>query len=119
VNYQQDDWADLLPLAEFAYNNTVHAATKQIPFFANYGYHPRFNIQPPVSADVPAAEDQLAKLQAIKDSLAIKIKLAQDHAKEFADKHQSTPPTFKKGDQVWLLRHNIKTIQPSGKLDFK
>jgi hypothetical protein len=87
VNYQQDDWVDLLPLAEFTYNNTVHAATKHTPFFANYRYHPRFNIEPPVSADVPAAEDQLAKLQAIKDSLAMEIKLAQDHAKKFADEH--------------------------------
>src|SRR6266581_9610920 len=24
VNHQQDDWADWLPLAEFAYNNWVH-----------------------------------------------------------------------------------------------
>jgi len=87
VNYQQDDWVDLLPLAEFTYNNTVHAATKHTPFFANYGYHPRFNIEPPASAEVPAAEDQLAKLQAIKDSLAMEIKLAQDHAKKFADEH--------------------------------
>uniref|UniRef100_A0A8D0BYT7 Gypsy retrotransposon integrase-like protein 1 n=1 Tax=Salvator merianae TaxID=96440 RepID=A0A8D0BYT7_SALMN len=37
VNYQQDDWADLLPLAEFAYNNVVHTATQQTPFRANYG----------------------------------------------------------------------------------
>jgi len=27
VNYQQDDWVNLLPLAEFAYNNTSHSAT--------------------------------------------------------------------------------------------
>ena len=119
VNYQQDDWVDLLPLAEFTYNNTVHAATKHTPFFANYGYHPRFNIEPPASAEVPAAEDQLAKLQAIKDSLAMEIKLAQDHAKKFADEHRSTPPAFQEGDQVWLLQRNIKTTRPSGKLDFK
>ena len=25
VNYDQDDWCDLLPLAEFAYNNTPHS----------------------------------------------------------------------------------------------
>ena len=47
------------------------------------------------------------------------MKLAQEHAKEFADKHWSTPPAFKKGDQVWLLWHNIKTTWPPGKLDFK
>ena len=27
VNYQQDDWVNLLPLAEFAYNNTSHSMT--------------------------------------------------------------------------------------------
>src|SRR5882724_8038857 len=27
INYQQDDWVNLLPLAEFAYNNTLHSAT--------------------------------------------------------------------------------------------
>src|SRR5262249_821029 len=38
--YQQDNWQELLPRAEFAYNNAVHASTSQSPFFANYGYHP-------------------------------------------------------------------------------
>jgi hypothetical protein len=28
INYQQDDWADLLPLTEFIYNNTLHLLTK-------------------------------------------------------------------------------------------
>ena len=27
-------------MAEFAYNNSVHAATQQTPFFLNYGQHP-------------------------------------------------------------------------------
>jgi hypothetical protein len=39
-NYQQDNWSDLLPIAEFAYNNSTHSATQVSPFFANYGYHP-------------------------------------------------------------------------------
>src|SRR5882672_8486908 len=37
INYQQDDWVDFLPLAEFAYNNTSHSATMVTPFFANKG----------------------------------------------------------------------------------
>ena len=41
INYHQDNWIDLLPLAEFAYNNTIQDSTKQTPFFANYGHHPR------------------------------------------------------------------------------
>jgi len=39
-NYQQDNWVDLLPLAEFAYNNAPSATTGVSPFFANKGYHP-------------------------------------------------------------------------------
>ena len=30
---------DLLPTAEFAYNNHHHPSIDTTPFFANYGYH--------------------------------------------------------------------------------
>jgi len=45
-NYQQDNWADLLPLAEFTYNNTPSATTGVSPFFANRGYHPNISVYP-------------------------------------------------------------------------
>src|SRR6266478_2769618 len=45
-NYQQDNWSDLLPLAEFAYNNAPSATTRVSPFFANKGYHPNLAIHP-------------------------------------------------------------------------
>jgi transposase InsO family protein len=35
INYQQDDWTSYFPLVEFAYNNTIHASTRQMPFYAN------------------------------------------------------------------------------------
>ena len=38
-NYQQDNWANLLPIAEFAYNNTPSATTGVLAFFTNKGYH--------------------------------------------------------------------------------
>jgi transposase InsO family protein len=57
VNYQQDDWAPQLPLAEFVYNNSPHSATGVSPFFANKGYHPRLTIN---LNDIPAHEAHLA-----------------------------------------------------------
>ena len=41
VNYDQDDWYHLLPLAEFAYNNSVTTAHDMTLFFTNYQYHPQ------------------------------------------------------------------------------
>lgn len=36
------DWEELLPMVEFAYNNSVHSAINTTPFFANYGFYPQF-----------------------------------------------------------------------------
>jgi hypothetical protein len=33
MNYLQYNWCDLLPLAEFTYNNTLHDSTGVTPFF--------------------------------------------------------------------------------------
>ena len=50
IDYQQSDWASLLPLAKFSYNNSRHSATTISPFFANYGFHPRMSLLPPAPA---------------------------------------------------------------------
>ncbi len=41
VNWEQDDWARLLPIAEFAYNNAKNTSISHILFELNCGYHPR------------------------------------------------------------------------------
>ena len=43
VSYHQDNWVDLLPLAEFEYNNMCHSSTWYTLFFANYGRHLKFD----------------------------------------------------------------------------
>ena len=43
VNFEQNDWVRLLPMAEFAYNNAKNASTDHTPFELNYGYHPRMS----------------------------------------------------------------------------
>ena len=45
-NYQQDNWSDLLPLAEFTYNNAPSATTGVSPFYTNKGYHPNITVYP-------------------------------------------------------------------------
>ena len=45
--YEQDNWVELLPLAEFAYNDSVHHSTQMTPFWANYHNHPPMQFKLP------------------------------------------------------------------------
>ena len=118
-NYQQDNWSNLLSLAEFSYNNAYQSMIKCSPFYANYGYHPTFTLdirQSHLSA--PAAKTFAESLQFLHDVLTENIKSAQDHQAKYYDaKHKRVE--FSVGDKVWLLSPNIRTEHPSKKLDWK
>ena len=49
VNFEQNNWARLLPMAKFAYNNDKNASTGHTPFELNYGLHPRVSYERPRS----------------------------------------------------------------------
>jgi len=85
TNYQQDDWSSLLPLVEFAYNNTPSATTGVSPFFANKGYHP--NLSTDTNTRVPSTEAQrfVAHLDKIHAKLKLSITDAQQHYQRGAD----------------------------------
>lgn len=38
INYQQNNWVKLLPLAKFAYNSSTTKTTKKTLFYTNYRY---------------------------------------------------------------------------------
>jgi hypothetical protein len=119
-SYNQDDWVDWLPLAEFAYNNSRQESTKMTPFFANYGYNPRFisQFEIPPEHSAPAAEDFGSHLHEIHERLVENVKSAQDSQARYYDaKHERVE--FKPGDMVWLNASNISTSRPSKKLDWK
>ena len=39
-DHQKENWADLLHLAEFTWNNHHHSSLDMTPFYANYSMHP-------------------------------------------------------------------------------
>jgi len=38
-SYKQDHCVELLTLAEYAYNSSIHHSTLMTPFLENYNYH--------------------------------------------------------------------------------
>ena len=45
VNWEQDNWARLLPMAEFTYNNAKNPSTGHTSFELNCSYHPRVSFK--------------------------------------------------------------------------
>jgi len=117
--YHQDDWSQLLPLAEFVYNNAKSASTGVSPFYANYGYHPRatLKIVPDKGRENPAAEAYIDHIRRAYEKLRTTLDRAQARDKREFDKNVVPGPEFKVGDLVWLNRQNIEMIRPSQKLD--
>src|SRR5258707_9530651 len=67
VSHHQDDWADWLPLAEFAYNNCIHSATHCTPFKLDSGQHPWMGLEPTQSSTVEAADDFAQRMSQMQD----------------------------------------------------
>ena len=44
INYHQDKWTELLPLAKFAYNNGYQESIKTTSFYPNYGINPEHQL---------------------------------------------------------------------------
>lgn len=114
----QDDWASLLPLAEFAYNNSEHTSTGVSPFFMVMGKNPRWTeMQEDLhhEGEAPAGVKRFEQLQNVREKAADRLKKAQEsQQRHHAKTHIS--PAFRKGDQVLLSTKNLKLRQPSKKM---
>ena len=61
----KENWADLLPMAEFAWNNHHHSSLDMTPFYANTGMHPTITDVPSEGQyDVPKRIKRIMESQA-------------------------------------------------------
>src|SRR5260221_1731316 len=116
TNYQQDDWATLLPMAKFTYNNTMNTTTGVSPFFANKGYHPEFTADPQVETSSAEAQAFMADLECVQVELKENIAQAQERYWKNADKHRTEAPKLKIGNQAYVKAKVFITSRPSKKL---
>ena len=112
-NHRQDNWARLLPLAEFSHNATLQASLKTTPFQALMGYTPRAHIAPSAVADTPGVTHRLDNLERLRKDLQASHRLAAQH---MADRITNAPPHYKENDKVWLDATNLRTSHPASKL---
>ena len=114
-NYQQDNWSELLPLAEFAYNNAPSATTGVSPFFANKGYNPNLLVHPERDITSIQARSYAVDLDELHTMLRDQIKVAQDRYQLAADRNRLPAPTFRIGDKVYIKSEHIPSSRPTRK----
>jgi len=118
-NYQQDNWSELLPLAEFAYNNALSTTTGVSPFFANKGYHPNLSMYPERDIASSRARDFVLNLDELQDMLKEEIAKAQRQYQPSTNSRRQQPPDFQVGQSVFVRSQYFRMTRPSKKLSEK
>ena len=114
-NYQQDNWSDLLPLAEFAYNNAPSTTTGISPFYANKGYHPNISIHLERELASGKAWEFAINLDELYTALKEQIRTAQSHYQTSANACHARALSFPTGSHAFVKAQFFCTTQPSKK----
>jgi hypothetical protein len=126
-SFYQNDWADWLPLGEFASNNQVSETTGVSPFFANYGWNPSMGTEPtgpPTAADTPAQQKEFHnattvadRVQAVTEHVKSLAEASRRRYEEAANRHREDAGSFEVGDLVWISTKNMASSRPTDKLN--
>ncbi len=115
-NHHQNDWDDLLPAAEFALANHVHASTQVTPFMVDTGRNPRMGFEPLVDvADEGAAAFRTRMEKGLDEAKASLAKAKAEYALYY-NRRREPPPKFQPGDMVLIDASDIRVNRPNQKL---
>jgi len=108
INHRQEQWLDWLGTAEFAYNNKVHAATKTLPFKANYGQDPKIGFKGRRKGKYKAAEKFIERMRKIQKEAKTALEKVQEEMKKFANRKRREEEEYRVGDLVLLSTKDLK-----------
>jgi len=108
-----ETWKQLNPLMEFSHNQKVHSTTKQTLFYLMMGYEPKDIPLVFDRTNAPTAEQRVKTLKETRNEAAAAHELARQMV---AERTTRGFIPFKKGEQVWLDRRNLKIGYQSRKL---
>lgn len=114
VNYQQDNWASLLPLADFAYNTAQHSSTGKAPFQVIYGTIPQSDMltaeevakYSAISGTTTEAEQLTENLRSTRAEVHRALTKSQEYqANHYNKSHRDV--SYNVGQLIWLKVKNI------------
>jgi len=116
VNYDQNDWYQLQPLAEHAYNNSTTKAHGMSPFYANYGFHPQTEWMKEREAQNPGPGLYTHWMQVTHQHARKGLEQTREEMSKYYDRKARQQPDIKVGDLVMFNAKNIRTKRPTKKL---
>jgi len=99
VNEQQDDWYDLLSIAEFQHNNYVHSTTQQPSFLLDTRWIPYMGFelrQNPSSLET--VNEFMKRMKSTTKEAKSAIYKAQEDIMWYYNRKRTLAPVFKPGD---------------------
>ena len=119
VNYEQDNYTRLLPMAEFAYNNAKYTSIGYILFRLNCRYHQCISYKKDVNPHFRSktANELTEKLKNLIATWKKNLQYAQELQKR-ANNTRTKPRSYAFDKKVWLNSKYIKTKR-NRKLDAK
>ena len=102
VNHRQNNWAEWLAIAEFAFNNKVHTATKTSPFQVNYGREPRMDFDIRKKGKNEKVEEFVKKMKERHEEARAALVKSQEEMKRQADRSRKEAEEYRVGDKVLI-----------------
>lgn len=110
-DYLQTNWASLLPMTEFAYNNSLHTSTNMTLFWALYRRNLKvISTEWGESRNSTAVRD-MRETQRIVERLREKLEKAQTSQVKKYNKWKRNTPEYEVEDKVWLIRQLMRHIE--------
>jgi len=117
INEKQDNWYDLLLMAEFQHNNHIYASTQQTLFLLNTGCTLHMGFKPRQwPSRLKMVNEFTEQIKAIVKEVKSPIQKAQENIMRYYNQRKSLVLVFYPGDWIFLDISNIKTTRSSPKL---
>jgi len=120
INERQNDWYDLLPIAEFQHNNHVHSATQQPPFLLDTGRILRMGFEPSQAlSGLETVNEFTERMKSATEEAKSAIRKAQEDMMRYYNQKRTPASVYKPRDWIYLDASDIKTTRPSLKLSHR
>ena len=102
VNHRQNNWSEWLAMAEFAFNNNVHTATKMSPFKANYGRELRMGFDIRKKEKNEKAEEFVREMKERHEEARATLVKSQEKIKKQVDRSRKEVEEYRVGNKVLI-----------------